>query len=165
MAISAHTQDSNGISSDVLIPDEEERDLARRSELELRELLEFQTPASKSAVILSVTVKSANRDIALPASTTRVLLRMLEYMSEGRAFSLFPQDAEVSTQVAADILNVSRPFVVKLIDRGEIPGRRVGAHRRLKIADVMKYREKMKESYKRAAAELTELHQSMGGYD
>lgn len=78
--------------------------------------------------------------IELPACAVTVLLEALEAIAAGRAITVVPQSAEITTVQAADILNVSRPFLIKLLDEGRIPHRRVGTHRRIKLEDLLAYK-------------------------
>ncbi|NJM25300.1 MAG: helix-turn-helix domain-containing protein [Bacteroidia bacterium] len=66
-------------------------------------------------------------------------------MAEGKSISVVPSDSEVSTQQAADILNVSRPHIVKLLEQGAIPFKKVGSHRRILFEDLIAYNEKFQE--------------------
>ncbi len=79
--------------------------------------------------------------VEVPASVVRVLAEALDRAQRGEPVRVIADDEEITTQQAADLLNVSRPFLVGLVDRGEIPSRKVGARRRLKLADVLLYRE------------------------
>jgi len=79
--------------------------------------------------------------VELPESVLRVLTEALDHARRGEAVRLIVDDEEITTQQAADLLNVSRPYLVGLVDRGEIPSRKVGSRRRLKLADVLLYRE------------------------
>lgn len=163
MNASASNHDPGGVG-DTLIPSEHDRQLAQRGKVVLLEA--FRRSAREGQVNARLVIDDgAHQEVELPVSTARLLLRVLEYMGEGRAISLTPQDAEVSTQVAADILNVSRPFVVKLVESGEIPCRRVGTHRRLRMADVQAKKQAMEAEYEEAARDLTEIGQELGGYD
>lgn len=90
----------------------------------------------------------------VPAAAVRLLARVLAEMGEGRSFTLVPLDAELSTQQAAGIIGVSRPFFIKLLDQGRVPYRKVGEHRRVRYRDLLSYM----ESYQReATAALNEM--------
>ena len=78
----------------------------------------------------------------LPADAADMVRRLLETYAAGRRLRVIPDDAEVSTFQAADILNVSRPHVIKLLDAGAMPLRMVGTHRRIRLADVLAFKEK-----------------------
>ena len=79
--------------------------------------------------------------VDLPESVVRVLAEVLDHARRGEPVRVIADDEEITTQQAADLLNVSRPYLVGLVDRGEIPSRKVGTRRRLKLADVLLYRE------------------------
>ncbi|MDX2247997.1 MAG: helix-turn-helix domain-containing protein [Bacteroidia bacterium] len=105
-------------------------------------------------------------DIQLPASIVRLLLDMLEQVANGNAISLLPLQAELTTQQAADILNVSRPFLVKLLDEGEIPSRKVGSHRRVKARDILAYKQDIYTKRNQVLDNLTSEAQELNwGYE
>jgi excisionase family DNA binding protein len=86
-------------------------------------------------------------------------------MAQGKSITLIPSDAEVSTQQAADMLNVSRPHLVKLLEGGEIPFKKVGAHRRIALRHLMDYEKKLKENRREKLDFLTEQAQELNlGY-
>lgn len=78
--------------------------------------------------------------ISLPAGVFRALVRLVAETGKGNAVAVVPMDAEFTTQQAADLLNMSRPHLVKLLARGELPYRMVGTHRKLPVRDVLAYR-------------------------
>lgn len=79
--------------------------------------------------------------VEVPESVVRVLAEVLDHARRGEHVRVIADEEEITTQQAADLLNVSRPYLVGLVDRGEIPSRKVGTRRRLKLADVLLYRE------------------------
>jgi excisionase family DNA binding protein len=100
--------------------------------------------------------------IPLPASAVRFFMEILENMAEGRAFTLMPMHAELTTQEAADFLNVSRPHVVKLLEAGDIPFRRVGTHRRILFADLDAYKRRSDTERRKALDDMVKLSQELG---
>jgi excisionase family DNA binding protein len=107
----------------------------------------------------------ATEELILPGYAARMLLDMLVEIGLGNAVQLTSLQPEISTQQAADLLNVSRPYVVKLTEEGSIPSRKVGPRRLLMLDDVMAYKKKMYGQRLDALNELTRLSQDMGLYD
>ncbi|TQV70747.1 helix-turn-helix domain-containing protein [Exilibacterium tricleocarpae] len=98
-------------------------------------------------------------DLVLPGHVLQILLDVLSEMSKGNAVSLIPHHQELSTQEAASLLNVSRPFLVGLLEKGEIPFRKVGAHRRVLLNDVLAYKERCDCQRAEVLDELTAFSQ------
>lgn len=133
-----------------LLPTEQEADLARQSS---RVLSTFARPDRTLRVEL--TDDGHREAIALPAGAVRLLLDVLTQMAEGNAVTLLPMHAELTTQQAADLLNVSRPYLVKLLDANKIQHRKVGTHRRVLLRDLMKYKRCIDGDRAEALDELT----------
>ena len=118
-----------------LPPSEREAIIARTSKQLLSRYVREDQP-------LTVQVMDADHEepIELPAGAVTLLLDILGAMASGQGVTIIPEDAELTTVQAADILHVSRPFLIKLLDEGQIPYRRVGKHRRIRMEDVMNYK-------------------------
>ena len=95
------------------------------------------------------------QSIELPACAVDLLMHVLEAMSEGEGVTLIPDGAELTTVQAADVLNVSRPFLIKLLDRKAIPHRKVGKHRRIRMEDVMAYKDAIDREREQVLDQLT----------
>jgi excisionase family DNA binding protein len=103
--------------------------------------------------------------ILLPESVFYVLERVAEVMARGDSITIVPVGREVTTQQAADLLNVSRQYLVRLLDEGRIPFRKTGKHRRLRIEDVLQFKEKRDKDRRAGLRELSRMTQEFGGYD
>lgn len=142
-------------------PTEADAQLARES----RRVLAAH-PLGKGRVCLQILDDGeVGETITVPADAAQVLLHALDEMAQGNAVSLIPVHAELTTQQAADILNVSRPYVVKLLDEGKIPCRSVGKYRRVRFHDLMEYKQKDDAARAEIADQLAAEAQELGmGY-
>src|SRR5258708_5118390 len=117
-------------------PNAQEAELARSSGQSLARLIRKNRP-------LMLKVTDADKPIELPPGAALLLMDILEAMAAGRGVTIIPENAELTTVQAADVLNVSRPYLIKLLEDGALPHRKVGKHRRVRMEDVMAYKEKI----------------------
>jgi excisionase family DNA binding protein len=122
--------------------------------------------ARKRSVHLRVQAEDAAEEtIAIPLPALRILSDVLNEMAKGNAVALIPVHAELTTQRAADLLNVSRPHLIELLEQGAIPFRKVGTHRRVRFQDLMTYKQQTDRNRLEALEELSALDQKLGlGY-
>ncbi len=118
---------------------------------------------------VQLSIKGSNNEtdeLVLPGHALQLLLDVLSEMSLGNAISIMPIHAELSTQDAANILNVSRPFLVGLLEKGDINFHKVGTHRRVLAKDIIEYKQKTDAERTAALDKLTEESQKLGmGYE
>ena len=125
--------------------------------------LDQHTIGAETALRLQLTEAGCEvMTLDVPASAVPLIKALLKEMGDGKAVTVVADDAEITTQQAADLLNVSRPYLVGLIGKGELPARMVGPRRRLLLADVLAYREENKAKRRGALRELAALDQELG---
>jgi|JI10StandDraft_1071094.scaffolds.fasta_scaffold282186_2 excisionase family DNA binding protein len=130
--------------------------------LDAREALRLLTSARPEQ---SPVLRLDDATIHLPQAAFDLLLEALSQMANGNAVTLVPLNAELTSHQAADLLNVSRPTLIRLLDAGEIPFRLVGTHRRIRSADLLAYQRRTDPERDAALAELTRQAQDLGlGY-
>lgn len=134
---------------------------SRSAEAALRSL----DAASGSPILVQLANATASAPVELPAEARVLLLRILGAMANGDAVTVVPVQAELTAQQAAELLGVSRPFLISLIDQGKVACRMVGTHRRIPLADLLVFKQANKAERRVIAAELTEEAQTLGfGY-
>jgi excisionase family DNA binding protein len=146
------------------VPTEEDMSLAGESS---RKLARCLTRGDRSGASISVlNDDETSETIAVPEGAFRLFIEMLDHMSQGHIVTLYPIHAELTTQEAADLLGVSRPFLVKQLESDEIPYRKIGKHRRIQFQDLMAYKHRIDEARNQSLDELVALDQELGlGYD
>jgi len=139
-------------------PSEKDTALAKESSRQLAPLL----GARKELALQILDDGHPSEPVRVPMAAARLLMYILTEMAKGNAVTLIPMQAELSTQEAADLLNVSRPFLVKLLDDGKMPSRKVGTHRRVLFSDLMTYKKASEHDRQKAleglASEAQELN-------
>lgn len=143
-------------------PSESEATLARESS----RLLSFYLSTKENTQSIRVIDQTGEHEpVKIPTAAYRLLIDILSEMAQGNAVSLIPVHTEMTTQEAADILNVSRPFLVKLLDEGRIPFHKVGTHRRVRYRDLLDYKTKIDNERNQALDELAAQAQELNmGY-
>lgn len=118
--------------------------------------------ADDKIVRLQIIDGSSRATVKLPAIAARLLVRILDEMGRGNAVTLVPVRAELTTQEAADMLGISRPSLIQLLEEGKMEYRRVGTHRRVRFDALMKYRRQADAARRAALAELAAYDQELG---
>lgn len=138
-----------------VVPDEMDSELAATASRELAR-------ASKASVTVRL---DDGTDLLLPKAVTPLLINILTEMARGNAVTLIPLHAELTTQEAANLLNISRPYLNKLLDRGDLPHHKVGTHRRVRFQDLEAYRLKRENERSAVLDALAAQAQELGmGY-
>lgn len=152
-----------GAAVELVTPTETEMLQAKASSHQLARLLPTQLQDE-----LTLQAKDSNgqlQELHLPASAVRLLLSLLSEMAQGHAVTLVPYHAELTTQQAADFLNVSRPHLVSLLEKGGVPFRKVGTHRKVLFRDIVTYQQETKRKRELSLDELVAQSQDLGmGY-
>lgn len=110
-------------------------------------------------------VGSDGEEILLPEPVYDALCQVVRAMASGQKVTIVPSDREMTTQEAADFLNVSRPYLIKLLEQGEIPYTKVGSHRRICSQDVLTYKQQRDAKRRQKLSEITAFLQEEGFYD
>jgi excisionase family DNA binding protein len=145
--------------NEIITPTKAESALAKKSSQKLTAHL-----GKAEKLRLELKAGATTEEIILPRSVVRVLVRVLNEMGQGNAVTLTPLRAELTTQQAADLLNVSRPYLVKLLDDGAIPSHKVGTHRRVQTEDLLAYKRQFLAKRHTALDELQALSQELDLY-
>lgn len=152
---------TNSIIDNQILPAQREIEAAIRGQRELAAYLSTKIETQK------ISIQDADNNthqIELPTSSLTLLMSILGELAVGNAVQIVPVHAELTTQEAANILNVSRPHMVKLLEDGKLPFHRTGRHRRVLFADLMRYKSNRDNESNRVMQELTNYSQKLGFY-
>jgi excisionase family DNA binding protein len=124
-----------------------------------------QLPHAKRHAPKCELVGPKGEGIAIPESIFYVLKRVAEVMATGDSVTVVPVGKQLTTQQAADLLNISRQYLVRLLDEEEIPYSKTGKHRRLRIEDVLRFKQTRDSERQAALDRLAAMSEELGGYD
>ena len=143
-----------------ILPKSHEIELAGKASSEMRT---FLSGNGKTDVQFSLRKETGKKsaEFLLPPAIVEFLFRTLLHIADGNAVTLVPIHAELTTQEAANLLNVSRPYLIQLLEKGKIKFHTVGRHRRILFADILKYQEESKGKSRKAREELTKEAQDL----
>lgn len=149
------------ISTDLHLPNTQESELAHRGHKELAAWLSTKLETQRISIVGE---DEKTHAIELPTSAMTLLMDILGELASGNAVQIVPVQAELTTQEAANILNVSRPHMVKLLENGQLPFHKTGRHRRVLFADLMEYKNKREHESLDAMQALADQAQDLGMY-
>ncbi|WP_038908606.1 helix-turn-helix domain-containing protein [Dickeya oryzae] len=152
---------THSIPDSLSLPAPNEIETAVRGQRELAAYLSTKVETQK---ILIQDAENNTRQIELPTSSLKLLMSILGELAMGNAVQVVPVHAELTTQEAANILNVSRPHMVKLLEEGKLPFHKTGRHRRVLFANLMEYKRQRDNESRSAMQELTDHSQEPGLY-
>ncbi len=112
-----------------------------------------------------IEIEETEEKIRIPVHALKLLAIILKELSKGNPISIVPIATEMTTQAAAEFLGCSRPHIVKLVEKGEIPYTKVGKHRRIRYEDVVKFKKEMKAKQRKAISDIMEMDEKSGLYD
>lgn len=150
------------MSAITTIPSAEEMALAKLSSQELAAVIESQ---GESQLLSLIDSRGQKHEVTLPVSALKLMVEVLTQLGQGNSVNITPIQAELTTQEAADLLNMSRPTLIKLLDTGALPYSRTGNRRKVPFAAVLEYKQNLQEQRLSALNELSALDQELGmGY-
>lgn len=118
----------------------------------------------RSSTVPSLTLADGST-VDLPVDIAEALRGIVEALAQGKAVTVAPQHTTLTTQQAADLLGISRPTLVKRLEDGDIPFSKPGRHRRVRLSDVLAYRDRMRSESSKALDRLAQISQDAGLYE
>jgi excisionase family DNA binding protein len=134
-------------------------DTTRKAKAALRQLQQLARGKRSKDVRIRADGAANDATVTVPRHAFDLFVEILGQIADGHAVTILPVHAELTTQQAADMLNVSRPHLVQLLEQGGLPHRRVGTHRRILAADVLAFKQREDERRRRVLDDLTAVRQ------
>jgi excisionase family DNA binding protein len=161
LVVGGEVAEMPGQAGNTMMPGDTDAELASRAARRIGEYLTTHPGADPVTIQGELAGDDA---LVVPRAAAVMLARILGMLANGEGVQIVPDTAELTTQQAADFLNVSRPYLIKLLESGEIAFRRVGTHRRITFQDLREYKRRDDLTRRRAADDLTRLSQELGLY-
>jgi excisionase family DNA binding protein len=160
-----HSQEWNmSISADRIDLSDNDAELLAQASRIMSEALD-RPQAHRIALVEQLADGSDSARFEVPPATLRLLSQILALMARQQTFVLYPESSELTTKQAAEVLGVSRPFLIRVLEAGEIPYRKVGRHRRVLMKDVLLHKQANQVKRRAALDELVRTSEEVGGYD
>jgi excisionase family DNA binding protein len=132
---------------------------------ERRTLTEIEQMLAADQARAALLTDANPQAVELPDVVVRALRQIVQHLARDQAVTIVAVDRDLTTQQAADLLNVSRPYLITLLERGDLPYTRTGTHRRIRLDDLLAYRERRDVTRRRALDEITRLSDDLGLYE
>ncbi|MCL4658033.1 helix-turn-helix domain-containing protein [Burkholderia multivorans] len=148
----------HAMTPDMILPVEREMQAAVEGQRMLAAYLATRTDTQRIQIFDD---ENRAHQVELPTSALRLLVDILAELADGNAVKVVPVHAELTTQEAADLLNVSRPHLIKLLESNALPYHRTGKHRRVRFSDLMRYKAERDQESADAMEELSKQAQDL----
>jgi excisionase family DNA binding protein len=149
---------TNAVSA--IRPGDVDAEVAERAARRIRDYL--ASNPDEETISVDAELGGVDEALVVPRPAVVMFAQVLGMLAEGQGVQLMPDRAMLTTQQAADALNVSRPYLIRLVERGEIPFTKVGTHRRIAFADLLEYKRRDDQRRRAAADEVTALAEELG---
>jgi excisionase family DNA binding protein len=149
---------TNAVSA--IRPGDVDAEVAERAARRIRDYL--ASNPDEETISVDTELGGVGEALVIPRPAVVMFAQVLGMLAEGQGVQLMPDRAMLTTQQAADALNVSRPYLISMVERGEIPYTKVGTHRRIAFADLLEYKRKDDQLRRAAADEVTALGEELG---
>jgi excisionase family DNA binding protein len=149
---------STGVS--VIRPGQVDTQVANRAARRIRDYL--QSNPDQQTINIDAELGGVDEALVVPRAAVVMFAQVLGMLAEGQGVHIMPDRAMLTTQQSADMLNVSRPYLIGLLENGHIPFTKVGSHRRVAFGDLLDYKRKDDQTRRTAGSDLTALSDELG---